>query len=128
MTHDPGRPQQGSCLTVASLLVLASLVAAPVLAAPEHDALCDESHEATLEVAKTSLEPVPAIADDALPESNRLKPRIAATAREVFLQGTDGAEDKAEVGADEADAEPGVPSLSDGPSKPFNRQMYRRDI
>ena len=128
MAHSPKTPQQGNSLAAASLLVLASLAAAPALAAPEHDALRDESHEATLDVSEAALAPVAVNAADELLDNHLLKFRVEATAREIFSERADSTEDESRVEADEADAEQAVPSLSDGQPKPFRRQMYRRDI
>jgi hypothetical protein len=128
MAHNPRTPQQGNTLAAASLLALASLVAGPALAAPEHDLLCDENHEATLEVASSELATIPANAHDKLLQEDALKPRVEASAREIFSEGAKGTDDKADVEADENEAAPAVPSLSDGQPKPYKRQMYRRDI
>jgi hypothetical protein len=128
MAHSPRKPQQGSTLAAASLLVLAGLVAGPALAAPERDVLCDESREATLEVSTTALAPITVNASNELLEDHLLKPRVEATAREVFAESEKNTVDEESIEADEADVEATVPSLSDGQPKPYRRQMYRRDI
>ena len=127
MAYNPRKPQQGNTLAAASLL-LAGLVAVPAMAAPERDVLCDESHKATLEVSETALTPTTVNASTELLEDHLLKPRVEATAREVFDERDEGTDDEENIEAVEADVEATVPSLSDGKPKPFRRQMYRRDI
>jgi hypothetical protein len=69
---------------------------------------------------------VEAVADDHL-----LKPRVEATARQVFSDATSETETEESVEVESDDDEAAAPmlrSLSDNEVVPFRRQMYRRDI
>lgn len=109
-------PQQG-INAAAALLVLASWIAGPVLAAPDHG----ESQQALTATSVSSSEE--------LLRDHLLRPRVEATARKVFAEAE--VTDQKEGDADDADlSEPGpvVQGLSDGKVAPLKRQMYRRDI
>jgi len=121
------QPKQGHIAATAAILVLAGWFAAPVLAAPDRDLLCDENREATLEIkTDTVATTIEAVADDHL-----LKPRVAATAREVFADATSESETEEAVELKSDDDEADTPRLrpvSDNELVPLRRQMYRRDI
>ena len=130
MAVRPSEPQRGNNAAAAALLVLAAWIAGPVLAAPDHDPLCDESHDNVLEVSQQELTATPVNTSDELLTNHLLKPRFEATMREVFdaIQ-----EEVANDLADPTEAEPPAPEpviqgLSDGEFTPLRRQMYRRDI
>ena len=130
MAVRPSEPQQGNNAAAAALLVLAAWIAGPVLAAPDHDPLCDESHDNALEVSQQELTATPVNTSDELLTNHLLKRRVEATVRKVF----DEVQEKvAEEVADPTEAEAPVPEpvtqgLSDGEVTPLRRQMYRRDI
>lgn len=121
------QPKHGKIAATAALLVLAGSFAAPVLAAPGRDALCDKKLEANLEItADTMSTTIEAVADDHL-----LKPRVTATAREVFSDSSAKTEtvEAAETAAGEDETTtPRLRPLSDNEVVPFRRQMYRKDI
>jgi hypothetical protein len=122
-------PQQGNNAAAAALFLLLGWIASPVLAAPDHDVLCDESHDATLDVSRQALTATPVNSSEELLENHLLKPRVEATARKVFAQ------EEVQTG-EETDREemelprpgPVIQGLSDGEVSPLRRQMYRRDI
>lgn len=121
------QPRQSNIAASAAILLLAGWFAAPALAAPERDALCDELTEATLEIrTETMSTTVDAVADEHL-----LRPRVAATARKVFTDNDSqvSQDDTVDESAEEDETEaPRLRSLSDNELVPFRRQMYRRDI
>lgn len=130
MAVRPRKPQQGTTASAAAAFVLAGWFAAPALAAPDHDILCDESHDATLEVTERELSATPVNTSEELLENHLLKPRVEATAREVFSEIDEDADgddpDKSE--ADDAPVESVIPSLPNAEMLRIKRQMYRRDI
>ena len=130
MAVRPRQPQQGTTAAAAAALVLAGWFAAPVLAAPGYDLLCDEGHDATLEVAERELSATPVSTSDELLENHLLKPRVEATAREVFSEGDQSADadDSGETEADDAPVEAVIPSVPNAEMLRIKRQMYRRDI
>ena len=135
-------PQQRNIAATLALLLMTSGAATPAAAAPNHDILCDEHHEATLDVSAEELATRPVSHDlaaqknpqdtETVSASQVLKPRFDATVREVF------AEDEKSATEAEAKAEPEVeepsalrirvPGISDEELVRFKRQMYRRDI
>ena len=140
MVGRPSEPKRGNTAATAALLVLAGLLAGPAQAAPDHEILCDESHNATLDVATTELtaqpvshEPESSTPDDSdTPTADQLlKPRFDATVREIFAEEEEESE-PAEIVEEEAE-DPAllrirVPGVSDEDLVRFKRQMYRRDI
>jgi hypothetical protein len=130
---------------IAALLLVGAWHTTPVLAASDHEILCDESHSATLEIAEYELTPRQAGNDPAtsnmadltssnnevLSEDHLLKPRVEATVREVFDDPEENSLTEPEP-VDEADnaaiQELSSPHMTDGHAAPFKRQMYRRDI
>lgn len=128
MAVRPKAPQHGNTVTAAAVLVLAGFASAPVLAASDHEILSDENREATLEVSASELTATPVNTSDELLRDHLLKPRVDATAREVFDEDEDEAEfdEDADGGSDETDA--AIRGLSDSNVVPLRRQMYRRDI
>lgn len=129
MAVRPSEPQQGNNVA-AALLVLAGWIASPVLAAPDHDLLCDESHDDALKVSQQELTATPVNTSDELLTDHLLKPRVEATVRRVFDENQEKvAEEVADPTEAEAPApEPVIQGLSDGEVTPLRRQMYRRDI
>lgn len=142
MAQRPQAPRQGNVASTAAVLVLASLFAAPVLAASDRGILCDKVQGPTLDIAKIELAavshetgdssdaepiatPIESVADDHL-----LKPRVEATAREVFAEGDRDAEIDDAVELESADDEsvPRLRPVSDNKLVPLRRQMFRRDI
>ena len=55
MAQRPQAPRQGNVASTAAVLVLASLFAAPVLAASDRGILCDRDQGATLDIAEHEL-------------------------------------------------------------------------
>ncbi len=138
MVGRPDVPKQGKTAIALGLL----LFAAPVLAAPDHDILCEDHHQATLEIAATELvvspvshEPETAAAvDETQPVSadRLLRPRFDATVREIFADDDDETEVEAEetesVTEDPAVLRIRVPGVSDEDLVRYKRRMFRRDI
>jgi hypothetical protein len=124
------------------VLVLASCLAAPALAASDRGILCDKDQEATLDIAGHELalasheagdsdiaESV-ATTIDSVADDHLLKPRVEATAREVFADGESDTEfeEALEVESDDEPAVPRLHRMSDNELVPFRRQMFRKDI
>ena len=140
MVGRPEAPKQGNTTATLALLLLASGFAMPALAAPDHDILCDDHHEATLDISAKELETRPVSHEldarknpddtETVSADKLLKPRFDATLREIF------AEDEVEDELQEAEAEVEeaaahrirVPGVSDEDLVRIKRQMYRRDI
>jgi len=142
MVGRPQTPKQGNITATLTLLLLASGFAVPVLAAPDHDILCDDQHEATLDISNEELAARPVSHEpeaqknpentETVSASRLLKPRFDATVREVF------ADDGEDVQESDAEAEAEIeepaalriraPGISDDDLVRFKRQMYRRDI
>jgi len=142
MAGRPQVPRQGNVATTVAVLVLASCIAAPALAASDRGILCDKDQRATLDIAGHELtlasheagdseiaEPV-ATTIDSVADDHLLKPRVQATAREVFADGESDSElEKVlETDADDEPAAPRLRRMSDNELVPFKRQMYRQDI
>ena len=122
-------------------LVLAALMASPVLAAPAYDTLCENTHSATLEVAQNELTAAPVSHDveqdspadkvDVLSADHLLKPSVEAIVREAFAD-TDDEEDVSETSHTEAEdpvmMNTRVPGVSDDELARFKRQLLRKDI
>ena len=122
MAVRPTKPQQGKKTATAALLVLAGLLAGPVLAAPDHDLFCDESHRPTLDVPRQALTATTVNANEERLENHLLKPQVEEAARKVFAETEE--KDESEL----PEPAPVVQGLSDGEALPLKRQMYRRDI
>ncbi len=113
-------------------LVLAGMLAAPVLAAPERGLLCAEDANSTALTA-TGLSITPVNSSEEMLEDHLLRPRAEAAARGAFAE--EAPEDKGMIDVEEPDlvdeaaiADPAVQSASK-PKRPiYKRQMYRRDI
>lgn len=145
MALRPRAPRQGTVASTAAILVLTGCLAAPVLAASDRGLLCDENRKANLDIAEQELatvqtshevngdDPVDATATtiDSVAADHLLKPRVEATAREVFAV-TTGESDSEEVlqvdSDDEEVAKPRLRRMSDNKLAPVRRQMYRKDI
>jgi len=145
MAVRPTGRKQGNIAAVAASLLLTALVAtlsaAPTFAAPAYEALCNKTHDATLDVSENELTATPVSHDvvepdsadrvDVLSADHLLKPRVEATVREVFVDSDDEAE-PAEAVPTEADdpviMNTRVPGVSDDELARFKRQMYRKDI
>ena len=141
MAVRPTERKQGTIAAVAASLVLTAWIAAPALAAPAHESLCDKTHDATLEVSETQLTAIPVSHDtvetdsaakvDVLSADHLLKPRVEATVREVFADSDDetkAAEDVQTEADDPVIMNTRVPGVSDDELARFKRQMYRKDI
>ena len=100
----PKEPSRKISAAFSAALLMLSWTASPVLAAPEHELLCEETHEATLEVADSAF-----ASDEAQLEE--------AAEKEVTAERTS-----------EASSQPAVRTTSDGRPIVLKRQMYRRDI
>ncbi len=125
------RPQvtQEGRTAATALLVLAAWMAGPAVAAPEPDLLCAGELDASLVVPQAELAATPVNTSDELLANHLLKPRVKATAREVFAdeEGSD-AQDATEEASADAPVDPVSRSSSESEVTPFRRQMYRRDI
>ena len=137
---------KSSTITAATALVLlGAWHAAPVLAASDLATLCEDSHNATLEVAEYALLPrqvshdidasdmadLASSEDGVLAKDHLLKPRVEAAVREVFTDSVGKSlveEDDVSDLEESAMQELSAPRLTDGHSAPFKRQMYRKDI
>ena len=123
--------QRINVVTTASLL-LAGMLAAPVLAAPDRGLLCEADTDLKSDLTATELSVTPASNNDELLQGHLLKPRAEAAARGAFAQDAVADEDVVEgeePAAEEAVvAEPGIPSASERKRPIYERQMYRRDI
>jgi hypothetical protein len=141
MAVRPTERKQGNLAALAVSLVLASGFVTSANAAPVHGTLCSETHDATLEVSEIELTASlvnhemesqdSADKVDTLAADHLLRPRAAATIREVFADSDDEAEqsEAAQTEADEAVImNTRVPGYSDDELTRFKRQMYRKDI
>lgn len=145
MAVRPQAPRQGNIASTVAVLVLAGCFAAPVLAASDRGFLCDKNREANLDIAGQALAVTPvshevtsndsvettATTIDSVAADHLLKPRVEATAREVFAESASvpNPEDVLEVeSADDEIAEPRLRRMSENELVPFRRQMYRKDI
>ena len=135
-----------STITAATaLFLLGAWHAAPVLAASDLEILCEDSHNATLEVAEYELIPrqvshdidasemadLPSSKDDNLAQDHLLKPRVDATVRKVFADSDRKSlvEDEGVHNLEEsAIQELAAPRMTDGHTVTFKRQMFRKDI
>ena len=116
------KPHQGMKAAAAALLALAGWLAGPVLAAPDHDLFCDETHAPALEVSQEALTARTVNSSEELLENHLLKPQVEEAARKVFAEAEE--EDEVEL----PEPAPVIQGLSDGDRLPLRRQMYRRDI
>ena len=139
MVGRPRTPKQGNTTATLVLLLLMSGFATPVLAAPDHDILCDDHHEATLQIPASELATRPVSHElearknddsETVSADQLLKPRFDATVREIFVDDEEiEVLDEAEIDADDPTAlRILVPGVSDEDLVRFKRQMYRRDI
>jgi len=142
MTVTPTRRRQTNLAALAASLLLATGFVTTAYAAPVHDTLCSETQDASLEVSENELSPTfvnheiedqDAVAKaKAVSADQLLRPRAAATIREVFSDSDDGSE---QSNADEqSDADDTVimntrvPGFSADDLARFKRQMFRKDI
>lgn len=141
MTVRPTRQKQTNLAALAASLLLATGFVTAAYAAPVHDTLCSETQDASLEVSENELSPTfvnheiegqDAIAKaKAVSADQLLRPRAAATIREVFSDSDDESEQSS---AEQSDADDTVimntrvPGFSDDELARFKRQMYRKDI
>ena len=114
-------------------LVVASVLAAPVVAAPERGLLCDASAAPALAISESEFTATTVSNSDELLADHLLKPGAKAAVRSAFASeasGDDKEIDEAESEAREAVlSEPGVQSAAEQRKRPvYRRQMYRRDI
>ena len=138
-------PKQANIAAVAAVFVLAGWFAAPVLAASDHRVLCEESREATLDIDEKVLTATPASHEvssrdtaeaaattiDSVAADHLLKPRVEATAREVFADSIDeaDADEPVEIESEGDDGtELRLRPMSENKMVPLRRQMYRNDI
>jgi len=141
MAVRPLERKQGKLAALAVSLVLATSFVTTASGAPVRDMLCSETHDATLEVSRIELTASLVNHDmedqdtadkvDSLAADHLLRPRAAATMREVFADSDDEAE---QTEAEQAEADEAVimntrvPGYSDDELTRFKRQMYRKDI
>jgi len=136
------RPTERKKINLAALaasLALATGFMTASSAAPVHDRLCSDTHDATLEVSDNELSATLVNHElenqdaevDALSADNLLRPQAAATIREAFADSDDESE-HVEATQTEADdtviMNTRVPGFSDDELARFKRQMYRQDI
>ena len=142
MAQRPQAPRQGNVASTAAVLVLASVFAAPVLAASDRGILCDNDQGPTLDIAEHELvvvsheagdsrntEPV-ATTIESVADDHLLKPRVEATARKVFADGESEAEidEPADLDSEDDESMPRLRPVSNNKLVPLKRQMFRRDI
>ena len=131
MAVRPEKSGQGTIAVTAAALVLAGLIAAPVLAAPERDLHCEEDATSYLSVSATDLTATPVNSSEELLKDHLLKPRADSAARTAFADEDAEASTEDEAAEEPLDAvttKPLVPSASENHPSPYKRQMYRRDI
>lgn len=128
----PIQPMQRTYVATTAALLLACMLAAPALAAPEHRLLCEEDADLALEVTVTELSATPVNSNEKMLQGHLLKPRTDAAARSAFAEQSIDADevvDSEELDVEEpAVADPGVASASKQKRPIYKRQMYRRDI
>jgi hypothetical protein len=141
MTARPTERKAISLAALAASLALATGFVTTAIAAPSHEPPCGESRDATLEVSEHELsvtlvnheieDQEAADKVDTLSVNHLLRPRAAATIREVFA---DSDEDTEQPEAQQSDADDTVimntrvPGFSDYDLARFKRQMLRKDI
>ena len=131
MAVRPKEPRQGTTAVATAGLVVAVWLAAPVLAAPDRDLLCDESTTPELDVPVNEFTATPVSSSDELVEHHLLRPNTESAARNAFSKEAPEAVEGDEDGEDDAESLPAkslLPSASDRQQSPYKRQMYRRDI
>jgi hypothetical protein len=115
-----------------AVILLAGILAAPVLAAPERDLMCSEDAGFSPALSATELSAIPVSSSEEMLENHLLKPRAEAAVRGAFAEQAE--EDEAGSEAEEIDtdesvvSEQGIPRASEGKRPIYKRQMYRRDI
>jgi hypothetical protein len=145
MAVRPSEPKQGK-VSAAAVLLLAGLFAGPVCGAPNHEIICDDAHDATLEISSDELtastvshelendDVAAEIASEMgiLPQGHALKPNVEAAVRDMF---TDSEKDSAAHDVNEAQESDTavimntrVPGISDDQLARIKRQMFRKDI
>ena len=128
----PIQPMQRTYVATTAVLLLAGVLAAPALAAPEHRLLCEDDTDLSLELTVTELSATPVNSNEEMLQGHLLKPRSDAAARSAFAKesiDTDEVVDSEELNAEEpVVADPGIPSASKQKRPIYKRQMYRRDI
>lgn len=141
MTVRPTERKAFNLAALAASLALATGFVTAAFAAPSHDPLCSESHDATLEVSENELSITLANHEienqeatdkvDTLSVNHLLRPRAAATIREVFADSDDDTEQPEAQQSDVDDTvimNTRVPGFSDDDLARFKRQMLRKDI
>ncbi|MGB5629917.1 MAG: hypothetical protein WBM57_11155 [Woeseiaceae bacterium] len=141
MTVRPTERKTFNLAALAASLALATGFVTAAFAAPSHEPLCSKSRDATLEVSENELSvtlvnheiEVQQAADkvDTLSANHLLRPRAAATIREVFADSDDDTEQPEAQQSDVDDTvimNTRVPGFSDDELARFKRQMLRKDI
>ena len=113
-------------------LLLAGMIAAPVLAAPERGLLCADDNESSPALTAAELSLTPVNSSEEMLQDHLLQPRAKAAARDAF---PDEAPEREGVFKDEepevnesAVSDPAIQSASQQKRPIYKRQMYRRDI
>jgi len=131
MTVRPTEPRQGNIAAAAAILVMVGWFAAPVLAATDAHIPCEKERKAALDFDQQVLTETVASTIDSVAADHLLKPRVEATAREVFADSIDdtAADEPVEIEADVDDAsELRLRPVTEIEMVPLRRQMYRKDI
>lgn len=141
MTVRPTERKTFNLAALAASLALATGFVTVAFAAPSHEPICSKSRDATLEVSENELSvtlvnheiEVQQAADkvDTLSANHLLRPRAAATIREVFADSDDDTEQPEAQQSDVDDSvimNTRVPGFSDDELARFKRQMLRKDI
>ena len=127
MAKREDKPMQDRVRTVATIVSMTLISAAPVLAAPDRN-LCDDSKEATLDVASADFSKTPVAKSDEPIEL--LGPNFELAVQERVAE-DDMDREQEEQKPDESAVvdrnEATIPAESGGPLV-HKRQMYRRDI
>ena len=126
------QPAQRTYVATTAALLLVGILAAPALAAPEHDLLCDDDSDMVPALTVTELSATPVSSSEEMLQDHLLKPRTDAAVRSAFAEesiDTDEVVDAEEQDVEEpAVADPGIPSASKLKRPIYKRHMYRRDI
>ena len=126
------QPRQRTHVATTVSLLLAGMLAAPVLAAPGRVILCEDDGSQPSDLTATELSATPVNSDEEMLQGHLLGPRTESAARGAFADEVPDDDDVIDGEEPEADepvvADPGIPSASKQKRPVYKRQMYRRDI
>jgi hypothetical protein len=126
------QPRQRINVATTAALLLAGMLAAPVLAAPERGLLCQADDDLTTAFTAPELTVTPVNSTEERLRDHLLRPDAKAAARSAFAEEAPGGERVIDGEKPEADdtvaADPDIQSTSEQKRPIYKRQMYRRDI